>query len=117
MLAEGFHIDSRKDDETVEELQNVSTLEDALRKILEIKKPALRKASYYCYDSAMENFLSWANDHRLNKVEVDYFGRYHAQEYVDFMTTEKSMTGKTINNRITYLKALFNALVEKGYNS
>ena len=113
LLAEGFHIDARKNEEVVEDLRNTTSLEDALRKILEIKKPGLRKASYYCYYSTMENFLSWSSNQMLNKVDIDFFGRYHAQDYVDYLTTENSKTGKTINNKITYLKALFNGLVDR----
>ena len=113
LLAEGYHIDSRKQVEEVDELQNVTTLEDALRKILEIKKQSLRRKSYHNFSSTVNDFLGWAKKNRLNQVDINYFDRNHAQRYTDYLIVERGSPGKTVNTKISYLKTLFNCLKER----
>ena len=113
LLSEGFHIDSRKQDSGEEELKNVTTLEDALKRVLEIKKSSFRKKSYSCFSSTLSNFLSWAKKNRLNNTDVNYLDRYHAQYYMDYLIVDKGLAGKTVNNKIAYLKTLFNSLKER----
>ena len=113
LLAEGFHIDSRKNDEVFEELKNVTTLEDALKKILEIKKQSLREKSYGTYYYTLQDFLAWAKKNRLDKTDINCFDRYHAQSYVDYLIIERELTGKSINNNVAFMKSLFNGLKER----
>lgn len=113
LLSEGFHIDSRKQDSGEEELKDVTTLEDALKRVLEIKKSSFRKKSYSCFSSTLKDFLSWAKKNMLNNTDVNYLDRYHAQYYMDYLIVDKGLAGKTVNNKIAYLKTLFNSLKER----
>ena len=113
ILAEGFHIDVRKSNEIEEEITEVTALDDAIRKILEIKNQSIRRTTYRCMNSSLETFLKWAKNNRLDKVDIKHFDRFHARMYVDYLLVEKGVTGRTVNNYIAYLRCLFNGLKER----
>ena len=113
LLAEGFHIDARKNDEVEEELKNLTTLEDALTKMLEIKKQSFRQSSYSSFSSVLKIFLNWAKKNRLNQIDVNLFDRYHAQSYRDYLVVDRGLVGKSVNNNMACMKCLFNGLKDR----
>jgi len=82
-------------------------------KIYPFRKAGLRKKSFYCYNSALDTFLSWTKKERLSNTDIGFFDRYHAQNYLDYLAVTGGISNTSINNKITYLKALFNGLEER----
>jgi site-specific recombinase XerD len=97
----------------VSEEAQTYTLSDAVSYSLEIKKPSLRPASYPSYKSTSKLFQKWASDCRLNDMDVVYFDKLRAVYFDDYLTVECGYAAKTVNGHVSYLKSLFQVLVER----
>jgi site-specific recombinase XerD len=113
ILDDGYHIDSRKKSETSGTVDEGTTLDQALRNVLEIKKQTFRQSSYLSFSSTVNGFLKWAKENRISNINVKYFDRLHAMNFVDHLIIDEKLAGKSINGKISYLKSLFNELKER----
>ncbi|MFA6923581.1 MAG: tyrosine-type recombinase/integrase [Bacteroidales bacterium] len=113
ILSDGYHIDVNKKSEKETEINKSVTLEKALLNILEIKKSTFRNSSYLSFSSTLNIFLKWAKDNKFAFTNINYFDRFKAQMYVDYLLSEKKFSGKTVNVKNSCLKSLFNNLIER----
>jgi site-specific recombinase XerD len=113
LLEDGYHIDANKKSEVVGSVEEGTTLEKALRNVLEIKKQTFRQSSYLSFSSTLNCFLAWTLKNRLSNINVRYLDRMHAISFVDHLIVDEQLSGKTINGKISYLKSLFNELIER----
>ena len=114
LLKEGYHFDVNKVPSPAEsEETRTYTLSDAVDYALEIKKPSIRSSSYPSYKNTVKLFKKWASDYRLNDMEVVYFDKLRAVYFDDYITVECGYAAKTVNGHVSYLKSLFQVLVER----
>ena len=114
LLEEGFHFDLNKvPEEAAEEPIKNHSLDSALDYALEVKKPSIRSTSYPSYKSAVKIFKGWATENRQLEIDVAYFDKLRAVYFNDYLFVERAYAAKTVNGHISYLKSLFEVLVER----
>ena len=113
LLGDGYHVDSRKKEEYNGDIESAVTLEQALKTILEIKRKSFRHSSYLSFSSTLNNFLSWAQTNRISSSNVKSFDRLRAMLWVDHLVVEQQLAGKSINSKVSYMKSLFNELLQR----
>ena len=114
LLKEGYHFDTNKvlsQEESGE--TRTYTLKDAVLYALEIKKPSLRLASYPSYKSTVKLFQKWASTNKLQETDITYFDKLRAIYFDDYLSVESSYAAKTVNGHVSYMKSLFQVLVER----
>ena len=114
LLKEGYHFDVNKVPSLAESQETrIHTLSDAVSFALEIKKPSIRPASYPSYKSTVKLFQKWAAENRVYEMDVIYFDKLRAVYFDDYLLVECNYAAKTVNGHISYLKSLFQVLVER----
>ena len=113
LLIDGYHIDTRKKPEFEGDVELATTLDKAVRDILEKFRKTLRHASFLSYSSATEKFLDWAKTNRLSNSNVLSFDRLKAMAYVDYLVVDKQMAGKSVNTKVSFMKSMFNQMLER----
>jgi integrase len=113
LLKEGYHFDVNKvlSQSQDQEIRTYS-IYDAAAYALEIKKPSLRSTSYPSYKSTVKIFQKWTSDNRLQEMGVVYFDKLRAVYFDDYLLVECGYAAKTVNGHISYIKSLFQVLVE-----
>jgi integrase len=113
LLKEGYHFDVNKVPSLAENGEiRTYTLKDAATYALEIKKPSLRSTSYPSYKSTVELFKKWISDNRLQEMDITYFDKLRTVYFDDYLLVECGYAAKTVNGHISYLKSLFQVLVD-----
>jgi integrase len=115
LLKEGYHFDVNKvpsHSQSEDHEKRAYTTSEAATYALEIKKPSLRSTSYPSYKSTLKIFKKWVADNRLQELDVTYFDKLRAVYFDDYLLVECGYAAKTINGHISYLKSLFQVLVE-----
>jgi len=113
LLADGYHIDSRKKEEFEGDIETAVTLEQALTSILEIKRKSFRHSSYLSFSSTLNKFLAWTQANRISTSNVKSFDRLRAMLYVDHLVIDEQLAGKSVNSKVSYMKSLFNELLDR----
>jgi integrase len=113
LLKEGYHIDINKVYDT--EIENVKsyTFTDAIEYALKIKKSSLRDTSYPSYKSTVKIILKWLKNNRMTTLDITYFDKLKAIHFDDYLLVERKYAAKTVNGHISYLKSLFQILVDR----
>jgi len=113
LLKEGYHIDFNKVYETESEEVKSYTVTDAIEYALKIKKFSLRDTSYPSYKSTVNIILKWLKNNRMATLDIAYFDKLKAIHFDDYLLVECQYAAKTVNGHISYLKSLFQVLVDR----
>ncbi len=114
LLEDGYHLDVNKAPSvTKPEEQEVYTLAEALNQALEIKKASVRPSSYPSYKSCVKIFTTWAQENKIATMDIVYFDRLRAVYFDDYLFVECSYNACTVNGHISYMKSLFQLMVER----
>jgi integrase len=98
----------------MDELMSMS-VESAVEHGLELKKVGAKADTIRSYKSIVGMFQSFLKDKNWQKLRVGEFQHKHAVAYIDNCMIDRKLTNRTCNNNLIILKALFNALQERGY--
>lgn len=92
---------------------NIS-FEKGLEEILEVKKQLLKPNSFKDYRLEAKQLTDWvkANHEKLRLIEFTYA---MAIRYLDESQRKKGLTNRTRNNKLAYLRTLFNDLISRRY--
>ena len=113
LLKEGYHIDINKIYETeIEEIKSY-TVTEAIEYALKIKKSSLRDTSYPSYKSIVKKILKWSKNNRIAALDIAHFDKLKAVYFDDYLLVECQYAAKTVNGQISYLKSLFQILVDR----
>ncbi len=99
--------------QTGEQLE-IKPLVQALREVLEIKRATFTPKSYISYNDILKQFTGWLKKKHLDIVYPDHFTNQHIRNFLDYCLTEWGNSGKTHNVKLNCLRALFNALKDRG---
>ncbi len=114
LLEDGYHLDVNIAPSVAEpQGQRVFTLAKALTQALEIKKASVRPSSYPSYKSCVKIFTTWAQENKIATMDIVYFDRLRAVYFDDYLFVERSYNACTVNGHISYMKSLFQLLVER----
>jgi integrase len=116
LLEDGYHLDVNKAPSVVEETKlETTTLADAIKLALEIKKPSIRPSSYPSYKSSVKIFTVWACRNKIAGMDIVYFDRLRAVYFNDYLLIECRYNARTVNGHVAYMKSLFQLLVEREF--
>lgn len=90
------------------------TLEEALAKILALKKASLKHKSFRGYRNIHDMFTEWLKQFNYHKLRLYQFTPTMAQSYLDFLLLKKGYSGKTHNTQHGILHALFSSMMVTG---
>lgn len=90
------------------------TIENALDKIIEIKKSQLRASSIHGYENTKKFFIEWIKTKKLDKLKVKKLNRGHILEYLDHLTTS-GRGNRSRNNHLTQLGTFFMEIKKRDY--
>jgi integrase len=113
LLKEGYHIDINKIYETESEEIKSYTVAEAIEYALKIKKSSIRTTSYPSYKSTVKILLKWLNNNRISVLDIAYFDKLKALHFDDYLMVDCHYASKTVNGHISYLKSLFQILVDR----
>ena len=113
LLKEGYHIDINKIYESESEEIKSYTVSEAIEYALKIKKSSLRNTSYPSYKSTVKKILEWSKNNRIAALDIAYFDKLKAVHFDDYLLVECHYTAKTVNGHISYLKSLFQILLDR----
>lgn len=108
LLEQGYHIDKTKP--AIQETKITPTTYDAIGMALDIAK--ISRNSFLSYSSEVNIFRKWLKESEKAFTLVNMFSRKMAIEYIDFRG-KSTNSGKTLNNIISYEKAIFSLLKER----
>ena len=114
LLKDGYHMDVNKAPSVAETQEQLAyTLTGAIELALEIKKAAVRPSSYPSYKSCVKIFNTWAQQSKISSMDILNFDRLRAVYFDDYLMVERSYNACTVNGHNSYLKSLFQLLVER----
>jgi len=93
--------------------KSATTVADAVEFALSMKRRLPRKNSVRKYETVCRSFLKWCAAHHYAHSSISDFGRRHARAYWDQLSTAKKYRGRTLNNYLATLRALWAELVER----
>lgn len=91
-----------------------ATVADALARVLELKKRALKPKSFRGYRDIHNGFTSWIVAHSYTHLRLYQFTADKARAYLDYLLLFKGYGGKTHNTHAGILHAFFSAMMAKG---
>lgn len=96
--------------------KGLTTLNEALEFGLKIKlAKCQRKRSRFSYYSAVKLFRDYLKDKKVLNKPVKEFNYLLAQEYQDHMLVSCDLANSTINNRVEFVKSVFNEVKKREY--
>lgn len=90
-----------------------TTVADAVEFAVSLKRRLPRKNSVKKYETVARAFLKWCAGHHYAHSSVLDFGRKHARAYWDALSTARKYRGRTLNNYLATLGALWSELLER----
>lgn len=97
----------------VAQVVKIYTIKDSFDHILKVKSKTLRPKSCYAYTYISKLFLGWCEDRYLLDAPLSAFTNKMAQEYMDYLTMQKSYEGRTFNDHLIVLRTLFNCFIKR----
>lgn len=91
------------------------TLENAVKKAVDIKSQSGRSKTGVTYSSIANCFMDYVNDRKMGDRECREFGYREAIDFMDFVQHSKKLKERTYNNYRLFLTAMWNELIERGY--
>lgn len=89
------------------------TLYKALQGVTAIKWEPLRPRSKHSYKVVLDIFYEWIKRKGYDDLKPEEFTANEAMQYMDYLSTDKKLTGRTWNNRLSSMKIFFNYLVDR----
>lgn len=89
------------------------TIYSALQGITAIKWESLRPRTKHSYKVVLDIFYEWIKRKGFDELKPSEFTSNEAMLYMDYLSTEKKLTGRTWNNRLSSMKIFFNYLVDR----
>ncbi len=120
MLVNGYHFDNAKlkKEEYKHSLilnNQFLSVDDALSKILEVRKNDLSHSSYLSYKSKLNIFIKYLERRGKRHESIKMLTVDNAFDYVDYLTITLGQTGTSINNSVSVLKTVFGDLKDRGF--
>lgn len=89
------------------------TVAEALALALAVKLKTPRKNTHRGYKSITGTFSEWLKARHYAELQVDAFTVKHAQAFFDYLVQRKAYRGRTLNNYLLHLRALWSELVSR----
>lgn len=89
------------------------TLYSALQGVTIIKWESLRPRTKHSYRVVLDIFYEWIKRKGYDDLNPTEFTSNEAMQYMDYLSTDKKLTGRTWNNRLSSMKIFFNYLVDR----
>ncbi|MDR1402410.1 MAG: tyrosine-type recombinase/integrase [Tannerellaceae bacterium] len=86
-------------------------------KEMEFKNGNFRPDSFRQYKSWMKIFTDWGHPKNMLEMELEYFGKNAAVQYLDYIYLEKQLSGRTYNNYLMFMRTVWTWFIEKGYTN
>jgi integrase len=83
---------------------------------LEIKFTNLRENSKRGYRSVSKSLIGWLQLSKYDHLDVSDISKSHALQHMDYLLKHNGIQGRTYNNRLIHLKAIWNELIERGFS-
>jgi integrase len=90
-----------------------SSITESMAYVLSIKENTCRKRTKNTYKSMVKIFSVWLKKKHFEKLPIESFNYYHAQEFMDYTKSVLKNSNRTYNNRITAMKTIFKLLVKR----
>lgn len=82
-----------------------------------VKQTLPRETSRRKYPTVAKHFIAWARRSGVDKIPVEEFTKRKALEYWDYFLTSKNLRGRTRNNYLASLRALWVVLIDREYTN
>lgn len=89
------------------------TVKEAVEFALTLKRRLPRQNSIRKYETVAKAFLAWCQKMHYAALPVGEFGRKQARAYWDNLTTRRDYRGRTLNNYLATLRALWSEMMER----
>lgn len=86
---------------------------DALTDALNIKLSTPRKNTHKGYLSITRAFSDWLTVRHYADIDISDFTKKHAQAYFDFLRAQRKYRGRTLNNYLIHLRALWGEMIAR----
>lgn len=86
-------------------------------KELDLKNGVFSQDSMRTYRSQVEMLSNWLSKNKQENIYVGSFTKELAQQYLDYVYTEKQLAPRTWNNYLKFMRTLWGWLIEKNYCS
>ena len=91
------------------------SIAQALEYVSKYKLATLKKRSGSTYKSAIKIFLNWLEGNRLHNKPIGGMTSDIAERYMDDVMLDNALGNCTFNNRLGFMRTVFNLLVKKNY--
>ena len=98
---------------TSAEKTDIQTVKDAVEFSLSLKRRLPRRNSIRKYETVSKAFLAWCQKTHCAMLPVAEFGKKQARAYWDALTTSRDYRGRTLNNYLATLRALWSEMLER----
>lgn len=93
--------------------KDTMTVRKAVEFAVSLKERLPRQNSIKKYRTVAKSFLKWCDRQHYAGTPIEEFGRGPARAYWDSFTTAKTYRGRTLNNYLATLRALWSELLER----
>lgn len=94
-------------------IADATTVKDAVELALSLKRRLPRRNSIKKYETIARALLEWCRKMHYMALPVAEFGRKQARAYWDCLTTSRKYRGRTLNNYLTTLRAMWAEMTER----
>lgn len=89
------------------------TIYSALVDVTSIRWESLRPRSKHSYNVIIDVFYQWLKKKGYDSLAPDEFTKDLAIQYMDYLSTDKKLIGRTYNNRLISMRTFFNYLLDR----
>lgn len=90
-------------------------LVESLNKVLQLKLVSTRRRTSLSYSYILRQFLQWITLRHYQHMKVSEFSKFNAQQYLDYLKTNRLYANRTFNNHLLSLRTLFADLLKREY--
>lgn len=94
-------------------IADATTVKDAVELALSLKRRLPRRNSIKKYETIARALLEWCRKMHYVALPVAEFGRKQARAYWDYLTTSRKYRGRTLNNYLATLRAMWAEMTER----
>lgn len=98
-----------------EKALGLTPMAEAIERARKIQSNSSSRATVNSYSSKIKIFMGWARGARIDQAPVIRFNRLQAVRFMDHIRQVRVIGGRTYNNYLTIMRALWNVLIERGY--
>jgi integrase len=107
-----YKIEKESWDPWGESKQDNKTLVQYLEQVYDTGHNVYKRMTLQSYKSIKKIFTTWLEKKHYNHLFPQNFTKVMANEYLDYIVTEKGYSGRTHNNHLNVLKKYFNAIIK-----